>query len=60
VNGKQYIVYCVAATPGHRTHAPFYPPPTPPSAVPGGRAAGGAGRVASAPIPGAYVAFALP
>ena len=60
VNGKQYIVYCVAATPGHRTHAPFYPPATPPGAVPGGRAAGGAGRVASAPIPGAYVAFALP
>jgi glucose dehydrogenase len=60
VNGKQYLVYCVAATAGHRTHAPFYPPATPPSATPGGRAAGGAGRVASAPIPGAYVAFALP
>jgi quinoprotein glucose dehydrogenase len=60
VNGRQYIVYCVAATPGHRTHAPFYPPSTPVTPAAGGRAAGGAGRVPSAPIPGAYVAFALP
>jgi quinoprotein glucose dehydrogenase len=59
VNGKQYLVYCAAATSGHRTHAPFYPDLAP-APVRGGRAAGGAGRVASAPIPGAYVAFALP
>jgi quinoprotein glucose dehydrogenase len=59
VAGKQYIVYCAAATPGHRTHAPFYPSETPAPAR-GGRAAGGAGRVPSPPIEGAYVAFALP
>jgi quinoprotein glucose dehydrogenase len=53
VNGKQFIVYCVAAAQGTRTHAPFYGAP--------GVAAGGGGRAGGGtPIQGAYIAYALP
>jgi quinoprotein glucose dehydrogenase len=74
VNGRQYVVFCVAANPSTHTHAPFYSD-TPGQARrggPGGAAADGAaapgrgarggrgGRGGGGTIQGAYVAFALP
>jgi glucose dehydrogenase len=71
VNGRQYVVFCVAANPSTRTHAPFYSAtpgaraPAPageegaPAAAGGGRGGRG-GRGGGGTIPGAYVAFALP
>src|SRR4029453_4372675 len=72
VDGKQYLVYCAAASASTRTHAPFYSAnaaaarggaeggaaPAPPGG--GGRGGGRAGRGGGGSIPGAYIAFALP
>ena len=57
INGRQFLVYCAAANPSTRTHAPFY------SATPGQaqRGGGGGGRGGGGtPLQGAYIAFALP
>jgi glucose dehydrogenase len=61
VNGKQYVVYCVAAPATTRTHPPMYPPARADgdAAAPAGRGGRG-GRGGGGAIPGAYVAFALP
>jgi len=50
VNGRQFIVFCVAGQVGTNTHVPFYR-----AAAGGGNRAGG-----DVPIPGSYIAFALP
>jgi quinoprotein glucose dehydrogenase len=61
VNGRQFVVYCAAAQSSSRTHAPMYPPARAEGEAPaaGGRGGRG-GRGGGAPIPGAYIAFALP
>jgi quinoprotein glucose dehydrogenase len=74
IDGKEYLVYCAAASSSTHTHAPFYSA-TPsaragaddgePAAQGGGRAAGAGrggrgGRGGGGTIPGAYIAFALP
>ncbi|MCC7010328.1 MAG: pyrroloquinoline quinone-dependent dehydrogenase [Acidobacteria bacterium] len=50
VNGKQYVVFCVAGQIGTNTHVPFYQ-----AQAGGGNRAGG-----NVPIAGSYIAFALP
>ncbi len=67
VNGREYIVYCVAAQATTHTHPPMFPEFTPGGqagargARAGGRGGRGrGGRGGGGSIPGAYVAFALP
>jgi glucose dehydrogenase len=50
VGGRQFIVFCVAGQVGTNTHVPFYQ-----ALSGGGNRAGG-----NVPIPGSYIAFALP
>jgi hypothetical protein len=73
VNGRQYVLFCVAANPSTRTHGPFYSanpgqarrggPGDAEEAAPAGRRGGRGGRGGGrggGTVQGAYVAFALP
>jgi len=65
VNGRQFVVFPVAAPNGTFPARFGAPPPAPPPApaapgAPGGQAGGRGGRGGGPELPGAYIAFALP